>query len=1013
MSLLEGLNPSQLQAVTHGEGPFLIVAGAGTGKTTVVTRRIAHLIMERKVPTDSVLALTFTEKAASEMEERLDRLLPYGYVDLWVSTFHSFCERILRAHALEIGLSMDFTLLDSVRQWMMFRQNWEAFSFDYLAPRGNPGSLIHELLSHFSRAKDEEIGEKEYWDWAEKNFAEAEDFAALASDANREEAQTRFLEAKKTREIASAYHQYQQILYKNGALDFGDLIRFTLRLFRERPAILAKYQNQFQYVLVDEFQDTNWAQFELVRLLSTPRNNLTVVADDDQSIYRFRGASMSNILEFKKRYPSSDQVFLTENYRSTQNILDLSYQFILHNNPNRLEYQMQQSLSSVADVRAENFQPLHLGQTISKKLLSSKPEAGVIDHLSFPSQQEEADGVVAKIQACRAKDATLGWKDFAILVRANHYSEAFIDSLSREGIPFTLLSSRGLYAKPAIMDILAYLRWMHFYPDTVSAYRVLSMPFWELTHGEMVDLMSIARRKGWHMYTVLEKAPAMGFGEETLKKCARILSSLVDHSAKAKRGLRVFSLIHGFISESGYLRYLEGLGDKIYAENISYINQFLKMVRLFEKENKEHSLGAFLRYMEWLDEAGDEGTLRDESDWDPDTVKIMTVHASKGLEFRHVFIVNLVDQRFPTNHRSEALPLPAPLIKEILPGGDFHLEEERRLFYVACTRAKEGLYFTRAENYGGVRKKKMSRFLVELGYKDAESEGKKLARKIILTPDGSSGHGKEIEGDDFFDWEKLIPKKFSFTQIKAFATCPWQYRYAHLLKIPTPGRETFSFGQTMHLTFERFFQQMIDKRGSPQLGLFGAPTVQIAPSLDTLLSLYESAWIDDWYETKERQEERKEEGRKILRDFYRIHESAWPLVLSLEQGFSLKIGGYRLSGKIDRIDDLGDGTVEIVDYKTGRVPKDEAKIDPENKKQLLIYQWAAEEILQKKVGKVSFYYLEENKKISFVGTPDNLLKLKEEILETIEAIRKSQFIAKPSPQVCQYCDFKSICPYKA
>ncbi len=346
---LKSLNPEQKKAVAYGEGSLLIVAGAGTGKTTVITQRLAWLIDQKKAKGDEILALTFTDKAAGEMEERVDKLLPYGYVDLWISTFHSFAEKILKDNAIEIGIPNDFKLLNQTEQWLLVRQNLDKFDLDYYRPLGSPTKFIHALIKLFSRAKDEAVGPQDYLKYVEelklnidsrdfvKNFLDAETIKSLSKKEKKELVAQ---EIRKAEEVANAYHTYQQLLLGKNALDFGDLINYCLQLLKQRPAILAKYRQKFKYILVDEFQDTNHAQYELIKLLAEPRQNVTVVGDDDQSIYKFRGASVSNILEFKKDYPKAKEIFLIKNYRSTQDILDLSYKFIVQNNPNRLEVKL-------------------------------------------------------------------------------------------------------------------------------------------------------------------------------------------------------------------------------------------------------------------------------------------------------------------------------------------------------------------------------------------------------------------------------------------------------------------------------------------------------------------------------------------------------------------------------------------------------------------------------------------------------------------------------------------------
>jgi len=324
---LDGLTPSQRDAVTHGDGPLLIVAGAGTGKTTVITRRVAWLIATRRAKPSEILALTFTEKAAAEMEGRVDQLVPYGYTDTWISTFHAFGDRVLREQALEIGIAPDFRVLSRPEQFIFFRDRLFEMPLERYRPLGDPTRYISALLTLISRAKDEDISAETYEAYALQLQARA------AEDPWQTEVSDR---AAAHLELARTSQAFQRLLGEAGLVDFGDLIVLPLQLFRDRPDILRRYQERFRYILVDEFQDTNHAQFELVKLLASTHRSLTVVGDDDQSIYKFRGAAISNILGFTAAYPEARQVVLTENFRSTQPILDVAYRLIQHNNPDRL-----------------------------------------------------------------------------------------------------------------------------------------------------------------------------------------------------------------------------------------------------------------------------------------------------------------------------------------------------------------------------------------------------------------------------------------------------------------------------------------------------------------------------------------------------------------------------------------------------------------------------------------------------------------------------------------------------
>ena len=994
--LLKLLNSEQQKAVTHTDGPLLIVAGAGTGKTTVISQRIGYLIQEVGCRPEEILALTFTDKAAGEMEARVDQLLPYGYVDLWISTFHSFAERILQAHALEIGLSGDFKLLNTTSQWLLIRRHLDKLALDYYRPLGNPTKFVHALIKHFSRAKDENISPSEYLNYAENlkmNSDSTEFVKTMIDEAARKQLSKKELkevlsqEINKQLEVADAYHVYQQLLLDNNFLDFGDLINYTLKLFQQRKNLLARYRTQFKYILVDEFQDTNYAQYELLKLLAAPNNNLTVVGDDDQSIYKFRGASIANILQFKKDFPRSQEVFLTTNYRNRQNILDLSYVFIQQNNPERLEVKL----------AAE--------KKLCKKLSAATSGLAEILHLHGQTAADEAGLVAKKIINLYNQSQENSWSDFAILVRANSSADIFTYVLNQARIPFNFVASKGLYSKDIVLDILAYLKLLDNYHEGPALYRVLSWPLWQLSQAEVVNFNYWAKRKGQSLYEILRQAAVWPeISASTQKKAANVLGLIEKHSQLAK-DKKTTEIIQAFLADTGYLKELTSADTAVNREKLNYLNQFYKKVGAFEKENQTALLKDFMELMELELAAGEEGGLQ--KNWEeegPDTVKIMTIHAAKGLEFKYVFIVNLVYKRFPSICKNDPIELPAKLIKEAIPDGDIHLQEERRLMYVDMTRAKQGLYLTSAADYGGARDKKLSRFLTELSQYGLElSKESRPAEK-------DNSKNEPMPSRPVIKEKAVLPAKFSFTQIKAFESCPYQYRFAHILKVPTKGNKNFSFGKTMHATLQQFFQLINTRRGSAQASLFGEKQ-QLKTSPDELLKIYQKCFIDDWYASRREKEEYYEKGREALKEFYQKHSGSWPVALYLEHPFNLKIKGqkqsYSLFGVVDRIDRLGEG-LKIVDYKTGQ-PK--TKLTAEEKEQLLIYQLAAQAVLKEPVKELAFYYLENNQEVSFLGSAKELDNLQVKIIGTIEEIKRGEFPPKPS-QLCHYCDFRDICDYR-
>jgi len=952
---LEQLNKEQKQAVVHQDGPLLIVAGAGTGKTMVIAYRLAHLIQQKKAKPDEILAVTFTEKAAQEMEERVDKLLPYGYVDLWVSTFHSFCKRILEEHGLDIGLPTDFKLLSPTAGWVLVCQNLEKFKLDYYKPLGNPNKFIRALIDHFSRCKDQAIYPKDYLSSTRSLLVGKEGEGD---------------EKKRIKEVAEAYQVYQNLLLQNNVLDFGDLINYCLKLFQKRPKILEQYRKKFKYILVDEFQDTNWAQYELIKLLAAPKNNLTVCADDDQSIYKFRGASFSNIVQFRKDFPKVQQMVLTKNYRSTQDILDISYKFIQQNNPNRLEFL----------------------EKINKKLISAQKNKGIIKHLHFKTLEQEVRGVVNKIIELLNKDKKANFNDFAILVRANNQANVFSRALERAKLPFQFMALRGLYSKPVILDIISYFKLLDNYHESPAVYRTLNLPFLEIPENDIARITHYSKRSARSVYQALQELDSIpDLSEQAINKINFILELIKKHTFLASQK-NISEVYIGFLKDSGYLEFL---ASKNHEQALSYVNQFFNRIKEFEELHLEPILRNFMEELNLELESGEQGKLSFDIEQGPDMVRVMTVHGAKGLEFKYVFLVNLVDKRFPTIERKPPIQIPDNLVKDIIPEGDIHLQEERRLFYVGMTRAKNGLFFASAEDYGGVRKKKPSRFLKELNYDTSkEKHIRQIKTKSVLLEEI---HSLGIRcSENIAKSNYILPTHFSFTQLRAFQTCPYQYKFAHIFKIPVRGKAVFSYGKTMHNTLEVFVKRAVKKQ----------------TDFKELIEIYEKQWIDDWYDNERQKHEYFEAGKKSLKIFYNDFKKIKPFILlidkkpAVEQGFNLKINGETFIGKIDRIDKTKNG-IELIDYKTGTAKE---KISAKNKEQLLIYQMASEQIFGLKPEKLTYHFLDENKKLSFLGTQKDLENQEQKIIKQIKQMKKSDFPATPGWH-CKFCDFKDICEF--
>lgn len=974
-TLLEGLNDAQREAVSHGGGPLLIVAGAGTGKTTVLTQRYVRLLNEPGSSTEHVLALTFTEKAAGEMEDRVLKLLPSGAYDFWISTFHGFCQRVLEAHGLDIGLVNQGRLLTTTESWLLLRRNLDKLPLDYYKPLGNPTKFLRAIMSHISRAKDEGVT--------------ADQYAAFVETVELGEGEEAESERLRLKELSAVYSIYQQIMRDEGYLDFGDLILETLRLFRDRPMVLKEYQDQFKYVLVDEFQDTNWAQYELVKLLVLKSRNLTVVGDDDQAIYKFRGASLANILQFRDDFSEAKTVALVENYRSKKEILDTAYRFIKKNDPNRLEIRL----------------------NISKELKAMQGEGGEVRALWTASEHAEADAVVRDIIKKKDGDASLSWNDFSILVRSNDGADPFVRACERANVPFQFLALRGLYTKPVVLDIHALLSLIDGYHESTTVWRVLSLACYGWSQKDGAECLHEANRRGKPLWDVVQDvangAKIENLSEDCPKIATRVVTDMAIIAEKARRQVPM-EVLQACLEQTGYLAALMKRPERERQEGIQHLNGFAERIRRYETAVHNPSLRGFLEEFLLELDSGEEGALSFDPESGPEFVSILTVHAAKGLEFKHVYAVSLVDQRFPSRGRPEAIPLPNGLVKERVTEGNAHIEEERRLFYVALTRAKETLTLTGARDYGGTREKKPSIFFDEAGVEIPAESGSASLIDTLRTPDRVEEQLSDVV-------HYTLKRRFSFTQLAAFRKCPLQYKFEHIYRIPKLGKYQKSFGQSVHRAFQNILalhhqrtavQAEEDASAQPKLPL---PRPAFSVTVDEGLALLQETWDDQWYPDRETHNLYLEHGRQAIHKF--VHESsAQPLnVFGVEKPFTLVIGDRSLKGQIDRIDRMPDGTLRVLDYKTGKAKE---TLEAEEKEQLHLYQLALEG-QGHVVSSLAYVYV-----LDWVVTEVEPLKgdkreaFMKKLEDRMEAILSSDFAPTPDRFVCNYCDFKSICEFR-
>ena len=657
MNILEGLNPEQQKAVETTEGPLLILAGAGSGKTRVLTHRTAYLIEERQVNPYHIMAITFTNKAASEMRERIDAMVGYGSESIWVSTFHSTCVRILRRYIDRLGFDTHFTIYDADDQKTLMKNICKRLQID---------TKIHKersFLAAISSAKDELIDPDEF-----ENRA--------AGDYNK-------------RRQAQVYREYQQALRQNNALDFDDLIMKTVELFRLDKEVLASYQERFRYIMVDEYQDTNTAQFELIRLLASKYKNLCVVGDDDQSIYKFRGANIYNILHFEKHFPDACVIKLEQNYRSTQNILDAA-NHVIANNIGRKE----------------------------KRLWTANGAGERIAFEQLDSGDEEADYIARDI-ARRVRNAEGRYHDCAVLYRTNAQSRLFEERFITGNIPYKVVGGVNFYARKEIKDILAYLKTIDNGQDDLAVGRIINVPKRGIGAATVGKVAAYAAENGLSLYRGLELAadiPGMGRAAAKIEPFVLFIRLM---RTKAQY-LSISELIREILETTGYTEELRAEGTEEAEERIENIDELISKAADYEEAQETPTLSGFLEEVALI---ADIDSLEGESDY----VVLMTLHSSKGLEFSNVYLAGMEDGLFPS------------YMSITSDNADAEVEEERRLAYVGITRAKEHLTISCARMRtirGETQYGKVSRFVKEIppelmgggGRMDFEPETESMGR---------------------------------------------------------------------------------------------------------------------------------------------------------------------------------------------------------------------------------------------------------------------------------------------
>ena len=669
MGLLDELNDKQYEAVVNTEGANLVIAGAGSGKTKVLTHKIAYLIGEKNVKPWDILAITFTNKAANEMKQRVENLVGEIANDMWIGTFHSICVKILRKFIDRLGYERSFVIFDTSDQKSLMKQVLKTKNVD--DKMFSEKSVLYEI----SNAKNDMLDPDQY---------------ALRTNSDyRKEI------------IAELYALYQKRLKENNALDFDDIINLTIKILEENKDILDYYTEKFKYILVDEYQDTNKAQFRLISLLASKYGNITVVGDNDQGIYKFRGADITNILNFEKDFPGSKIIKLEQNYRCTQNILNVANE-VIKNNQNKYE----------------------------KKLWTKNEEGNLPKVYRGQTEYDEANYVVDQIEHLKISEH-YNYKDFAILYRMNSQSRSFEDILRREDIPYKIVGGLKFYERKEIKDIIAYLRLIHNTNDNLSLIRVINEPKRGIGKTSIDNVEQIATSNRISMYEVIKRCEEFGLNRISAK--SREFVNTIEELRQIKDNIKISELIKQILQQTGYTAALELENTDEAESRLQNLDEFLTVAIEFEEQIADNSLSEFL---EGITLSSDIDDMEDSDE----SVTLMTLHSAKGLEFPVVFIVGMEDGIFPS-------------YKSI--GEDEELEEERRLCYVGITRSKELLYLTCAKQrtiFGSTSHNMPSRFINEIsasnldGYEEA------------FENNGLYGLGQESD----FEWKYGNKNKYLF-----------------------------------------------------------------------------------------------------------------------------------------------------------------------------------------------------------------------------------------------------------
>ena len=987
--VFEGLNSEQEKAVREIEKPLLIIAGAGSGKTLTVASKIAYLVQDG-VKAENILALTFNQKAAEELKERVVGMLGNSD-DLNISTFHSFCNQVIEDNILSTQLNANFRVITDTALLVYLVKNINSFGIEFLEFNHEPCTLAEEMKKFISRCKDEFISPNDIEDYIQ-NQATKELDEEEQSDLNN------------LRDILKIYRSYEAYKINNNMLDFGDMLCIVFNLLKTKPLILKRYQEKFQYVIVDEFQDTNYIQLQIVSLIASKHGHITVVGDDDQSIYRFRGAYLTNIAEFKKMFPNYVEKALEQNYRSTKNILAIA-NALIEKSPER---------------------------TI-KKLFTDNPDGEKVAVVETPTDSSQANYVLETIMEL-LKNRPM--KDIAILCRRRAGAEPIIKAFRKHSIRFNFVGETGFFQEPIIKDVTAYLKVISDPAESdAELVRILHRFIYNLKPVEISKFNAYANHKAISLYEAFDHLDKMKIDKAKFNQAKKLLNKLI----LSKKKTKTLDLIHSLLFELEFYKYEIALQN---ARNVQLLNQFYRFVEEFDGLYPDSDLDDFTDYLSYASNFEIE-----EANAEEDAITISTIHGVKGMQYPVVIVPDLVERKLPTVYMKDKFAIPEELLKGVKSEYDnkeLHLQEERRLFYVALTRAKEKLIITYAKRYGENKTdSKPSKLLNEITYTQnpnidfqrvdpqelavecvgTENQTQTLLMKQMISSVKAENFAEAIEkvlllaksANKDLDIKKEIIAKikepdyqtlpqavepealaiaenhaFSVSQFITYKKCPRVYQYRYLMHIPEKPRYFFDFGASIHNVVEQLTR--MQKEGKP---------IGEAVALD-LLGKY---WDPKGYKSIIDEKRDFVEAKGILNVFLQEQAKGGTQILDIERWFETKIGNVTLKGRIDRIDRDG-SDFTVIDYKTSK--KAQSVNELKKDMQLLVYSLVVQDLYGKKPAKVGDWFLRPNEKVFFEPENQAIDALKAEITEIATKIKAGQFDRTPGWD-CKYCDYGCLC----